>query len=218
MNEQKQNRSSNKIKVIEELFPKGKVSILASRPAMGKTTFACNIAKLLTHHGRSVCYVNMSCDYIDVYTSDDNTRVLKCCIFDMPCLSIEDLSFVLSRRYSFDTVIIDYVELMDFCHSVVCLKRTDELRAIWNFLDNIAQKKNVRIIGLSQLERIRIDGTDSKCFGKLYRYLPRTFVYDRIVIIHRPGYYNQQDVESKSIKLITKNSGDETISIIDYQL
>ena len=59
MNEQ--NQSSNEIKVMEELFPKGRVSILAARPGMGKTTFACHIAKQLTYHKENVLYVNMGC-------------------------------------------------------------------------------------------------------------------------------------------------------------
>ncbi len=215
MNEQ--NQSSNEIKVMEELFPKGRVSILAARPGMGKTTFACHIAKQLTYHKENVLYVNMGCDHIDVDTSDDDTLAWKCCIFDMPRVSIEDISFVLSRRYSFDTIIIDYVELMDFVIGAECLKRTEELIAIWHFLDTVAQKKNIRIIGISQLE-LRFDATNKECLDNVMKYLKRDFVNERLVVLHRPGYYEAQKDEIQPLQLITlKKIIPYTIKLIQWE-
>ena len=201
MNEQ--NQSLNEIKVIEELFPKGRVSILAGRPGMGKTTLACHIAKLLTYHEESVLYIHMGCDHIDIDTSDDDTISWKCSIYDMPCVSIEEISFILSRRFLFDTVIIDYVELMDFVVGVKCLKRTEELRAIWHFLDTTAQKKNIRVIGISQLERVRIDGTGMSCLDTVMRFLKRDFVKERLIVLHRSGYYEAQKDDIEPMQLIT---------------
>ena len=200
MNEQ--NQSSNEIKVIEELFPKGRVSILVARPDMGKTTLACHIAKQLTYHEESVLYVHMACDHIDIDTSDDDSISWKCCIYDMPCVSIEDISFVLSRRFLFDTVIIDYVELMDFVKGVECLKRSEELRAIWHFLDTVAQKKNIRVIGLSQLG-IQFDATNSECLDNVLKYLKRDFVRERLIVLHRPSYYELQKDDIEPVQLIT---------------
>ena len=200
-----QDQTTNNLKVIEELFPKGRVSILAARPNMGKTTFACDIAKLLTYHEESVLYVHMGCEHIDIDTSDDDSLSWKCNIYDMPCVSIEDISFVLSRRFLFDTVIIDYVELMDFVRGVECLKRTEELRAIWHFLDNIAKKKNIRIIGISQLE-LRFDATNSECLDNVLKFLKRDFVRERLIVLHRPSYYEPQGDGIEPVLLITAKS------------
>ena len=197
-----QDQTTNNLKVIEELFPKGRVSILAARPNMGKTTFACDIAKLLTYHEESVLYVHMGCEHIDIDTSDDDSLSWKCNIYDMPCVSIEDISFVLSRRCLFDTVIIDYVELMDFVKGVECLKRSEELRAIWHFLDTVAQKKNIRVIGLSQLG-IQFDATNSECLDHVLKFLKRDFVKERLVVLHRPGYYEAQKDDIEPVQLIT---------------
>lgn len=200
MNVQKQ--SSSEIKVIEELFPKGRVSILAGRPGIGKTSFACYIAKLLTYHKEKVLYVNMGCDHIDVDTSDDDTLAWKCCIFDMPRVSLEDILFVLSRRYSFDTVIIDYVELMDFVKANEYLKREEELRAIWHFLDAVAQTKNIRIIGISQLN-LHFDATNAECLDNVMEYLERDFVRERYVVLYRSGYNEPRIDGIEPVQLIT---------------
>lgn len=211
--------SKDKIKVIEELFPKGRASILAGPPSMGKTTLACHIAKQLTYHDEKVLYVNMSCDHIDVDTSDDDTLAWKCCIFDMPRLSIKDISFILSRKYSFDTVIIDYVELMECVKGVECLKSKEGLGAIWHFLDTIAQKKNIRVIGISQLNRGRLDGTDKSSLDKVMKYLKRDFVRERLVVLHRPCYYGSQRDGIEPLQLITfKTKNEYTIKTIQWKM
>ena len=213
--ENEKKRFSSEIKVIDELFPKGKVSILASGPGVGKTIFACKIAKWLTYHRERVLYVNMASDHINVDTSDDDTLAWKCCIFDMPLLSIEDISFVLSRRYTFDTIILDYVELIYFVKGIECFKRKEELIAIWHFLDHIAKEKNIRVIGLSQLERVRIDGTEESCFDKVLKYLNRDFVRERLVVFHRPSYYEPQDNNIEQVQLITFKNGIKTETIFE---
>ena len=157
----------------------------------------------------------MGCDHIDVDTSDDDTLAWKCCIFDMPLLSIEDISFVLSRRYTFDTIILDYIELMDFVKGIECLERKEELNAIWHFLDHIAKEKNIRVIGLSQLERGRIDGTEESCFDKVLKYLNRDFVRERLVVLHRPSYYEPQDNNTEQVQLITFKNGIKRENILE---
>lgn len=208
-------RFSSEIKVIDEFFPKGKVSILASGPGMGKTIFACKIAKWLTYHRERVLYVNMASDHINIDTSDGDTIPWKCSLLDMPLLSIEDISFVLSRRYTFDTIILDYVELIYFVKGIECLERKEELIAIWHFLDHIAKEKNIRVIGLSQLERGRIDGTEESCFDKVLKYLNRDFVRERLVVLHRPSYYEPQDNNIEQVQLITFKNGIKTETIFE---
>ncbi len=211
--------SKEKMKVIEELFPKGRASILAGPPSMGKTTFACYIAKQLTYHDESVLYVNMSCDHIDVDTSDDDTLAWKCSIYDMPGIYIEDISFVLSRSYSFDTVILDYVELMHLVKGVQCLKGKEELRAIWHYLDTVAQKKNIRVIGISQLNRGRLDGTDKSSLDKVMKYLKRDFVRERLVVLHRPSYYESQRDGIEPLQLIkVKTKNEYSIKTIQWKM
>ena len=49
-------------KAINELFPKGQVSILAARPAMGKTTFATQVANQFCRHGENTLYFCLEYD------------------------------------------------------------------------------------------------------------------------------------------------------------
>ena len=49
---------------------------------MGKTIFACKIAKWLTYHRERVLYVNMASDHINIDTSDGDTIPWKCSLLD----------------------------------------------------------------------------------------------------------------------------------------
>ena len=141
-------------KTINEFFPKGQLSILAAGPGVGKTVFATQIANQFCRHGEN--------------TPVGNGNV-RCCITDIPRISLEDILLAIKKRY-FNVIIIDYVELMYSTKTLDGINRAEELRAIWMSLDKMAKENDIRIIGVSQLIRIRIDGSenalpDDVCFN-----------------------------------------------------
>ena len=194
-------------KAINEHFPKGQVSILAARPAMGKTTFATQVANQFCRHGENTLYFCLEYDSRNIIRHLDpiGNGNVRCSITDIPRISLEDILLVIKKHY-FNVIIIDYVELMDSIRILDGIKRTDELRTIWMSLDNIAKENDIRIIGVSQLNRIHIDGNTEALPDECLNYLDREFLTKRIKVLHRDSYYsNDSDKE-----------GLEPVSIIEY--
>ncbi len=197
-----------KRKEIYELFPLG-LTILAARPAMGKTTFATHIANTFCREGERTLYFCLEWDSKAIIDNFDHVEAGKyrCNIVDIPRISLEDVVYI-ANKDEFDVIIIDYVELMDFIKNLDGLKREDELRAMWMSLDRIAKKKGIRIIGISQLIRIRIDGSEEFLPDECLSYLDREFLTKRIRILHRPSYYSYNSHKENTMP----------ISVITYDL
>jgi hypothetical protein len=67
----------------------------------------------------------------------------------------------------------------------------------------MAKENDIRIIGVSQLIRIRIDGSKNALPDDCLGYLDREFLTKRIKVLHRERYYsndsNNEDLEPVSI-------------------
>ena len=191
-------------KTINTLFPKGQVSIIAARPAMGKTMFATQIANQFCRHGENCVYFCLGYESRDIINHFDpvGNGNIRCCINDSPRISLEDIQLTIKKRY-FNVIIIDYVELMDSFKTLDGLNRPEELRTIWVSLDELAKENDIRIVGVSQLIRIRIDGSENTLPDDCLSYLDRDFLKKRIRVLHRASYYsndsNNEDLEPVSI-------------------
>jgi replicative DNA helicase len=191
-------------KTINEFFPKGQLSILAAGPGVGKTVFATQIANQFCRHGENTLYFCLEYDSRVIINHLDpvGNGNVRCCITDIPRISLEDILLAIKKRY-FNVIIIDYVELMDSTKTLDGINRAEELRAIWMSLDKMAKENDIRIIGVSQLIRIRIDGSEKALPDDCLSYLDREFLTKRIKVLHRESYYsndsNSEDLEPVSI-------------------
>ena len=194
-------------KTINEFFPKGQVSILAAGPGVGKTVLATQIANQFCRHGENTLYFCLEYDSREIINRLDpvGNGNVRCCITDIPRISLEDIQLAIKKRY-FKVIIIDYVELMDSFRILDGLNISDERRAIWMTLDKIAKENDIRIIGVSQLIRIRIDGSEKALPDNCLSYLDKDFLLKRIKVLHREGYYSN----------VSNNEDIEPISIIQY--
>ena len=193
-------------KTINGFFPKGQLSILAAGPGVGKTVFATQIANQFCRHGENTLYFCLEYDSRVIINHLDpvGNGNVRCCITDIPRISLEDILLAIKKRY-FNVIIIDYVELMDSIKTFDGINRADELRAIWMSLDKLAKENDIRIIGVSQLIRIRIDGSEKALPNKCMNYLDKEFKRDRIRILHREEYYSDCTVcdNLKPVDIIT---------------
>lgn len=190
-------------KTINEFFPKGQVSILAAGPGAGKTVFATQIANQFCRHGENTLYFCLEYDSRDIINHLDpvGNGNVKCCIVDIPGITIEDIQLAIKKRY-FDVIIIDYVGLMNSIRDIEGLERHDELREIWMSLDKIAKENDIRIIGVSQLPGIRIDGSENALPDDCMSYLDRKFLTKRMKVLHRESYYSD-DLNNEKLEPIT---------------
>ena len=183
-------------KTINEFFPKGQLSILAAGPGVGKTVFATQIANQFCRHGEKTLYFCLEYD----------SRVI-----------INHLDPVGNGNVKcyFNVIIIDYVELMYSTKTLDGINRAEELRAIWMSLDKMAKENDIRIIGVSQLIRIRIDGSENALPDDCLSYLDREFLKKRIKVLHRESYYSddsgKEDLEPVSIIEYVSDSSYSTI-------
>lgn len=193
-------------KTVNNFFPKGQVSILAAGPGVGKTVFATQIANQFCRHGENTLYFCLEYDSRVIINHLDpvGNGNVRCCITDIPRISLEDILLAIKKRY-FNVIIIDYVELMDSIKTFDGINRAEELRAIWMSLDKLAKENDIRIIGVSQLIRIRIDGSEKALPNKCMNYLDKEFKRDRIRILHREEYYSDCTVcdNLKPVDIIT---------------
>ncbi len=179
---------------LNELFPIG-LTILAARPAMGKTTFATQVVNHFRSYGEYPLYFCLEYDSKHIFDKinhlDTNKDgIYKCGFVDIPRISIEEVTFIINNNIGdFDVVVIDYIELLYFGKDIDGLMREDGLRVICKSLEKIAKRKGIRIIGISQLPRIRIDGSEKALPDECFGYLDKEFLKDRIRILHRQGYY-----------------------------
>ena len=94
-------------KTINEFFPKGQLSILAAGPGVGKTVFATQIANQFCRHGENTLYFCLEYDSRVIINHLDpvGNGNVRCCITDIPRISLEDILLAIKKRY-FNVIII----------------------------------------------------------------------------------------------------------------
>lgn len=194
---------------ITEKFPRGRLTILAGRPFVGKTIFALSIARVLN---AGLLYLSLKEEAFKVVEAvklqEQKERLLKrwpFSICDIPGLSIEELECMTKNNFS--TIIINYVELMNVVNDkdVRYEDRNEEKRLIYERLDHLARKYNCRIIGISMLGRFK--NPEVPRFEECLNFLAPSFINKRLIILHRPSEYapKQQTKTTDYIELISKN-------------
>lgn len=200
---------------IRTMFPQGRLTILGGRPFMGKTSFVLSVARVLN---AGVLYLSLREDASKVVKAVNRQELRKKLLkewsfntCDIPGISVEQLECLIRNRYH--TIIINYVELMNFGNdaSSKCLDRDEELRQICGQLDLLARKYNCRIIGVSMLGRF--SNPIVPRFDECLQFLNPDFLQERLIILHRPSKYNSklQSAKTDYVELMSKNSDGEEI-------
>ena len=200
---------------INKMFPKGRLTILGGRPFVGKTSFMLSIARALN---ASLLYISLREEAFKVVEAiklqEERRKLLKrgsFCVCDIPGFSVEELESTIKN--CFGNVIINYVELMNLVNdrNISYDSRNMELRLIYEQLDDLAQKYNTRIIGVSMLPMF--NNPIFPRFEECLTFLDSSFVSQRLIILHRSPEYDfiLKSKTSDYVELISKNQNGEEI-------
>lgn len=152
---------------IQNNFPKGMVSLVGARPAIGKSAFAISMAISLAKRNRKFIYFSVELDReqvlkrIELQTDDRNYIVIRerIVIDDTPSLKISMIRKQLGKL-PVDYIFIDYIQLMtsDFIEE----SWETEMQFILRGLKELAKEFNISIIALSQMDRSDIKAYPGK--------------------------------------------------------
>lgn len=184
------------INFIESNFPKGIVTLVGARPAMGKSAFAISMAINLARRNQKFIYFSLEMDKervidrIKLQTDEKEYASIKerFIIDDTPGLKISQVRKQLETALETapaDYIFIDYLQLM----TPDCKQespRTELQSVIWG-LKELAEEFNAAIIVLSQVNR-----SGSHCPDKSDISLLTADDLEgvHITFLHREGYYH----------------------------
>ena len=179
---------------IENNFPKGIVTLLGARPAMGKNSFGCSMAINLAKNKKFIYFLlgmdkKQMLEKIRRQTDEKEYAAIKekIIIDDTPSIGI---GFIRKRLENLpvDYLIIDYLQLL--CSDNKEASREVELQSLIRGLKKLAKEFNVAIIVLSQLLHRScraLKDFDKSCFDNLS-------VDDledvHVAFLHRNEYYH----------------------------
>ncbi len=176
---------------IDSNFPKGIVTLVGARPAMGKSTFAISMAISLARRNQKFIYFSLEMDKervvdrIKLQTDEKEYAMIResFIIDDTPSLKISSVRKQL-ESFPVDYVFIDYLQLM----GTDSKKESPEVELkslIWD-LKKLAEKLNVAFIALSQINRRGSHCPDKSDIAVLSTDDLKGI---HITFLHREGYY-----------------------------
>ena len=178
---------------IENNFPKGIVTLVGARPAMGKSAFAISMAINLARRNQKFIYFSIEMEKeqvskrIKLQTDEKEYAAIKgrIIIDDTPSLKISQVRKQLATVPA-DYIFIDYLQLM----TSDCKQESPkaELKSIIWDLKKLAEKLNVAIIVLSQLNRSGSHCPDKSDISVL---TADDLEGVHITFLHREGYYHR---------------------------
>lgn len=205
------------IKDIIQQFRNGSLSVIASRPSMGKSTLLLSIAKhyVVNKYYTSVALfsLEMSKEYIIERVKDLSNE--KVYIDDTPAISIEEIKekcTKLKNDKDIGVVLIDYIQLVST--EKRNKSREQELAHISLELKNLAQELNVPIIITSQLSNEAELRQDKRPILNDLRYNGSlTQDADVIIFLYRDDYYNKNIDNNEVEVIVAKNRYGNTKTI-----
>lgn len=154
-------------KFIEKSFPKGKLTLVGGRPAIGKTSFAISLTISLAKQSKKYIYFSAELQEqqlakrykLQIDIEEYNGIVSNIIVDDR----WEKFNTIYMRKqiehYQPDYIIVDYIQLMTSDNP--SSDRNAEMQAIVRELKSLAKDCNIAVIGLSQLNRCQ---NEASCF------------------------------------------------------
>lgn len=217
--------------------------LIAARPAMGKTSFALNIANQVSAQNKTIffslemnkeqlmlrilsmeckipCSRLMRCDLVakeweQITKSTKYLSNSKLYIDDSPGITVNEMKAKIRRIGNVSIAIIDYLQLISSSRQVS--NRVQEISEITRQLKIMAKELNIPVICLSQLSRASEQRTDHRpLLSDLRDSGSIEQDADIVIMLYRDRYYNPKDerIDPNECEcIIAKNRHGETGSI-----
>ena len=191
----------------------GDLIVIASRPAMGKSTLAINILRnvaikekepvlLFSLENSKETIINK----LTIRNSMDASIFIDASV-PQTIDNIFKKSCELKEKENIELIIIDYLQLIQFNKSKV-LSRDKE---ILKMLKTLAKKLDIPIIITSQLSRKPEERNDKRpVITDFNNTAPSILDYaDKILFLYRDSYYNKDNKGNMTDIIVAKNENDE---------
>lgn len=221
---------------------KSDLLLIAARPAMGKTSFALNIATYVAQSNKKVAIFSLEMskeqlvsrvlssdaliqgtklrlgditgdEWAKLAVSAQNLAKIQMYIDDTPGITVAEMKAKLRRIKDLDLVVIDYLQLMT--NGRRSENRVQEVAEITRGLKIMAKELDVPVVTLSQLSR----GPDSRADHKpILSDLRESGSIEQdadiVLFLYRDEYYNP-DSEDKGVAecIVAKNRHGQTGSV-----
>lgn len=146
-------------------LPRGSFTAIASRPGMGKTAFALQIAGNIAENGYNVIFfsLEMSKDMtLERMAKQGTNNECNIIIDDTPAISVGYIANKVKSCENVDAIIIDYFQLLKSNKIGNYDNRIKGACFVANALKHLAKEMNASVIVTSQLSRPTIDHVDKK--------------------------------------------------------
>lgn len=146
---------------IQKNFPKGKLSVVHGRPAVGKTLMAVSLVLELAGKGQHPIYFSMEMSKETLaqrFAAQMGAEVptdawANILINDSPSLKVKDIREAIDGL-NVDFIIIDYLQLMT-CEG--CSSREEDQEQIKDELKALASELDIPVVVLSQMIRSQVE-------------------------------------------------------------
>ena len=204
---------------IEELddllkLEKGKLVVLAGRPAMGKSDFTLDIVKNVLKENGSILMFNLESTkeriLKKVFNNENKFYVENLFIKDKGGITIDEIIEICKetkKQNNLELIIIDYIQLIRLTKTLDT--RKEEIDEIVRKLKELPEEMNVTIILVSELSRNPETRKDKRPILEDFRdSISVVELADVIVFMYRENHYDKRIEDNCVTELIVAKNRD----------
>ena len=205
---------------VKEVIKPSKLTVVAARPAMGKTTFVLRILQnAVANDNASAIYFTLDEKKAGVrqklLSMQPDLNFENIFIEDAACSVVEicDMCKQVKNEHGLDLVIIDYLQLLGGTGKPA--SRKEEAAEIVRMLKNLAKEQGCAVILLSELSRDPEEREDKR--PKLSDFGESSVITDEadtVMFLYRDDYYHKESETKGTLEIMlakNPNSKEDTV-------